>query len=99
MCRRAVKLDIPTNQNVFEHKIEVIMPWQICIEVLVPVWIQPRTSFLRTSFEMLKKGSVQAHEAGMFCSRDVEVVLIKGYYAQTILFLYKRKLYQTNKKG
>ena len=30
----------PTNQqNVFEHKIEVIMSSQICIEVLVPVWI------------------------------------------------------------
>ena len=30
----------PTNQqNVFEHKIEVIMSWQICVDVLVPVWI------------------------------------------------------------
>ena len=41
MCRRAVKQQYNqlTNQNVFEHKIEVIMSWQICIEVLMPVWI------------------------------------------------------------
>ena len=28
-----------TNQDVFEHKIEVIISWHICIEVLVPMWI------------------------------------------------------------
>ena len=41
MCRKAVKqcYNQLTNQNVFEHKIEVIMSWQICIEALVPVWI------------------------------------------------------------
>ena len=39
---------------------------------------------------MLKKGSVQAHEAGMFCSRAVEAVLIKGYYfANHFVFLPK----------
>ena len=27
----------------------------------------------------------------IICSRDVEAVLIKGYYAQTILSLYKKK--------
>ena len=27
----------------------------------------------------------------VICSRGVEAVLIKGYYAQTILFLYKKK--------
>ena len=27
----------------------------------------------------------------VICSRDVEAVLIKGYYAQTILSLYKKK--------
>ena len=38
MCRKVVNQ--PTNQqNAFEHKIEVIMSWQICVEVLVPVWI------------------------------------------------------------
>ena len=26
----------------------------------------------------------------VICSRDVEAVLIKGYYAQTILSLYKK---------
>ena len=40
------------------------MPWQIGIEVLMPVWIPgvdiTRTAFLRTSFKMLKKGSIQA---------------------------------------
>ena len=44
MGRRAVKqlYNQLTNQNVFEHvedKIEVIMSWQIRVEVLVPVWI------------------------------------------------------------
>ena len=41
--------------NVFEHKIEMIMPWQICREVLnayVDPAYQIATAFLRTSFEI-----------------------------------------------
>ena len=41
--------------NVFEHKIEVIMSWQICREVLnahVDPEHQIVTAFLRTSFEI-----------------------------------------------
>ena len=41
--------------NVFEHKIEVIMSWQICREVLnayVDPAFQIATTFLRTSFEI-----------------------------------------------
>ena len=34
----------------------------------------------------------------VICSRDDEAVLINGYYAQTILSLYKKKN-QTNLKG
>ena len=41
--------------NVFEHKIEVIMSWQICREVL-NAYVDPEhqivTAFLRTSFEI-----------------------------------------------
>ena len=41
--------------NVFEHKIEVIMSWQICREVL-NAYMDPAhqtvTAFLRTSFEI-----------------------------------------------
>ena len=40
--------------NVFEHKIEVIMSWQICREVLnayVDPAYQIATAFLRTDFE------------------------------------------------
>ena len=62
MCRRAVKQKYNqlTKQKVFEHKIEVIMSWQIGIEILMPVWIPgvdiTRNAFLRTSFKMLKNG-------------------------------------------
>ena len=41
--------------NVFEHKIEVIMSWQICKELLnayVDHAYQIATAFLRTSFEI-----------------------------------------------
>ena len=41
--------------NVFEQKIEVIMPWQTCREVLnayVDPAYQFATAFLRTSFEI-----------------------------------------------
>ena len=54
----------------------------------MPVWIPG----VEISFKMLKKGSVQAHEAGMFFSRDVEAVFIKGYYAQTILFFVQKNI-------
>ena len=43
--------------NVFEHKIKLIMPWQIDRKVLVPVYIklhQISTAFLRKS--MVKVG-------------------------------------------
>ena len=33
----------------------------------------------------------------VICCRDVEAVLVKGYYAQTIVSLYKNKIKQTRK--
>ena len=37
--------------NIFEHKTEVIMPWQICNAYVDPAY-QIATAFLRTSFEI-----------------------------------------------
>ena len=59
--------------NVFEHKIEVIMSWQICREVLnahVDPEHQIVTAFLRTSFEIKNR---------LFTSRDFQFKAGESY--------------------
>ena len=75
------------------------MSWQICREVLnayVDPAYQIATAFLtENKFWNLKAGRLEvgisdAKLEKVICSRDVEAVLIKGFYEQTLLSLYKK---------
>ena len=65
------------------------MPWQIGIEVLMPVWVPSvditRTAFLRTSFKMLKKRVVFKQECPVqvICSRDANHIVFVQKIKQT----------------
>ena len=79
--------------NVFEHKIEMIMSWQY----LMPTWIWASDcdSLRENTFWNLKTGCLQVGISNsklgkVICSRDVEAVLIQGFYEQTMLSLHKK---------
>ena len=71
--------------NVFEHKIEVIMSWQICREVpkcLCGSCASDCDSLPENNFWNLKTGCLQVGISNsklgkVICSRDVEAVLIQ----------------------
>ena len=86
--------------NVFEHKTEVIMSWQICREVL-NACLDPAYQ-IENKFWNLKAGSLQVGITNeklekVICSRGVEAFLIKGFCEQTMLSLHKK--IQSNWKG
>ena len=82
------------------YKIEVIVSMQICRKVL-NAYVDPAYQ-IATAFWNLKTGSLQegisnAKLEKVICSRDVEAVLIKWFYEQTMLSLHKT--IQSNWKG